>query len=105
MGLVSGSVRVPLHPLPFLRNVYCTYYRDSNELTCGFLSSFGRLFNPTKSRTVTCETHVPIGTQSGRAEGEDGLDAKLPRQIAGEGKKDLENGPGGNSGAGTGSAR
>ena len=43
-------------------NIYCTYYRDSNEITCG---------------TVTCETHVPIGAFE--KTDENGLDLKLPR--------------------------
>ncbi|KAI1725816.1 hypothetical protein DdX_02496 [Ditylenchus destructor] len=42
------------------RNVYCTYYRDTNEITCG---------------TVTCETAVPLDPELEA----DGLDAKLPR--------------------------
>jgi hypothetical protein len=41
-------------------NVYCTYYRESNEITCG---------------TVTCLTHVPPLSEL-EAEG---LDVKLPR--------------------------
>ncbi|KAI6214613.1 hypothetical protein M3Y94_00288900 [Aphelenchoides besseyi] len=42
------------------RNVYCTYYRETNQITCG---------------TVTCTTHVP--PQSGVDN--EILDAKLPR--------------------------
>ncbi|VDD94574.1 unnamed protein product, partial [Enterobius vermicularis] len=42
------------------RNVYCTYYRDRDQLTCGI---------------VTCDTLVPAG---GDLE-EEGLDIKLPR--------------------------
>uniref|UniRef100_A0A915NDD5 Tetratricopeptide repeat protein n=1 Tax=Meloidogyne javanica TaxID=6303 RepID=A0A915NDD5_MELJA len=41
-------------------NVYCTYYRESNEITCG---------------SVTCETHIPIPTFTE----ENGIDTKLPR--------------------------
>jgi len=44
-------------------NVYCTYYRDSNEITCG---------------TATCETHVPQAALDPELAA-DGLDAKLPR--------------------------
>ncbi|VDK89156.1 unnamed protein product [Onchocerca ochengi] len=40
-------------------NVYCTYYRNTNEITCG---------------TVTCQTHVPFGDDLE----EEGLDTKLP---------------------------
>uniref|UniRef100_A0A7E4W178 Secreted protein n=1 Tax=Panagrellus redivivus TaxID=6233 RepID=A0A7E4W178_PANRE len=40
-------------------NVYCTYYRQTNEITCG---------------TVTCPTHVPPDHDLQV----DGIDAKLP---------------------------
>ncbi|KJH48270.1 hypothetical protein DICVIV_05632 [Dictyocaulus viviparus] len=41
-------------------NVYCTYYRESNEITCGI---------------VTCSTEVPPNADLEK----DGLDVKLPR--------------------------
>ncbi|CAD6188432.1 unnamed protein product [Caenorhabditis auriculariae] len=41
-------------------NVYCTYYRETNEITCG---------------TITCETHVPPNADLEK----EGLDVKLPR--------------------------
>uniref|UniRef100_A0A1I7XKB9 Fibrinogen C-terminal domain-containing protein n=1 Tax=Heterorhabditis bacteriophora TaxID=37862 RepID=A0A1I7XKB9_HETBA len=40
-------------------NVYCSYYRETNEVTCG---------------TVTCLTHVPVNADLEK----DGLDVKLP---------------------------
>ncbi|CAI5446491.1 unnamed protein product [Caenorhabditis angaria] len=41
-------------------NVYCTYYRETNEITCG---------------TVTCSTHIPPNSDLEK----EGLDVKLPR--------------------------
>ncbi|UMM21717.1 hypothetical protein L5515_003282 [Caenorhabditis briggsae] len=40
-------------------NVFCTYYREENEITCG---------------TVTCPTHIPPNADLEK----DGLDVKLP---------------------------
>lgn len=47
-------------------NVYCTYYRDSNEITCG---------------TVTCETHVPLNFEAEKdvPDAQKTMDTKLPR--------------------------
>ncbi|RCN25322.1 hypothetical protein ANCCAN_28967 [Ancylostoma caninum] len=41
-------------------NVYCTYYRETNEITCGI---------------VTCATHIPPNADLEK----EGLDVKLPR--------------------------
>ncbi|KAK6731988.1 hypothetical protein RB195_008062 [Necator americanus] len=41
-------------------NVYCTYYRETNEITCGI---------------VTCATHIPPHADLEK----EGLDVKLPR--------------------------
>uniref|UniRef100_A0AC35FH51 Uncharacterized protein n=1 Tax=Panagrolaimus sp. PS1159 TaxID=55785 RepID=A0AC35FH51_9BILA len=43
----------------YTENVYCTYYRQTNEITCG---------------TITCPTHIPPDHDLK----EDGLDTKLP---------------------------
>ncbi|CAD5214125.1 unnamed protein product [Bursaphelenchus okinawaensis] len=46
-------------------NVYCTYYRNTNEITCG---------------TVTCETHVPANAAVEKEDPDvDLLDRKLPK--------------------------
>ncbi|EPB74607.1 hypothetical protein ANCCEY_06286 [Ancylostoma ceylanicum] len=42
------------------QNVYCTYYRETNEITCGI---------------VTCATHIPPNADLEK----EGLDVKLPR--------------------------
>ncbi|MFH4978887.1 hypothetical protein AB6A40_005596 [Gnathostoma spinigerum] len=41
-------------------NVFCTYYRDTDEITCG---------------TQTCATHIPLNVSLS----EDAIDGKLPR--------------------------
>uniref|UniRef100_A0AC35TP83 Fibrinogen C-terminal domain-containing protein n=1 Tax=Rhabditophanes sp. KR3021 TaxID=114890 RepID=A0AC35TP83_9BILA len=45
-------------------NVYCTYYRETNEITCG---------------QVTCPTNVPPSQELTHGGSDDGLDPKLPK--------------------------
>ncbi|KAI3413597.1 hypothetical protein GPALN_011086 [Globodera pallida] len=58
---LRNHFRIRLLPLFPFKNVYCTYYRGSNEITCG---------------TVTCETHSPLTPDNSEL---DGIDTKLPR--------------------------
>ncbi|CAD5220029.1 unnamed protein product [Bursaphelenchus xylophilus] len=53
-------------PVVDAENVYCTYYRNTNEITCG---------------TVTCETHIPPNSEVATEQEKDNdiLDRKLPK--------------------------